>query len=47
LEQRYRATPRRYASMHARIRSIVNSPAPTGEAPASDLDAIFRRLANG
>ena len=29
------------------IDDLVNSPAPTDEAPASDLDAIFRRLANG
>ncbi len=29
------------------IDDLMNSPTPTDEAPASDLDAIFRRLANG
>ena len=29
------------------IDDLVNSPAPTDEAPATDLDAIFHRLANG
>ncbi len=29
------------------IGDLVSSPAPTDEAPATDLDAIFRRLANG
>ncbi len=32
---------------NAVIDDLVNSPAPTDEAPATDLDAIFRRLANG
>jgi hypothetical protein len=29
------------------IDDLANSPAPTEETPATDLDAIFRRLANG
>ena len=32
---------------HAVIDDLVNSPAPTDEAPATDLDAIFGRLAKG
>ncbi len=35
------------AVCRAVIDDLVNSPAPTDEAPATDLDAIFRRLANG
>ncbi len=29
------------------IDDLMNSPAPTDEAPATDLDAIFHRLASG
>ncbi len=35
------------AACSAVIDDLVNSPAPTDEAPATDLDAVFRRLANG
>jgi hypothetical protein len=29
------------------IEDLVNNPAPPDEAPAADVDSIFRRLANG
>jgi hypothetical protein len=35
------------SACNAVIDDLMNSPAPTDEAPATDLDAIFRRLANG
>ncbi len=35
------------AACSAVIDDLVNSPAPTDEAAATDSDAIFRRLANG
>jgi hypothetical protein len=35
------------AACRAVIEDLANSPAPPDEAPAADVDAIFRRLANG
>ena len=35
------------AACSAVIDDLVNSPAPADTAPSTDLDAIFRRLANG